>query len=280
MSSFPDQFTCQSGLLERYDPKEISQWDRDPRGIVWCWEPPLSGALYVMGIDPSFGITNWNRSARTQEDRKTNNGVIEVLRVGINGQPDRQVCEYAAPIDATELGALACLLGRVYHGQEEDGCKCIIEVFPGPGSLTLQEMIGRGYANFWHWEFYGNTAAQGTSAMGWNASPKTLRDLWAKSARHLNKQQAIVKSPWLAEEYADARWVAEKFYAENPNNDKGHGDRVRAFNLAIWAANGWSLSSERNPEPVKTTPKVQDYQASDMSWGEIQESWGELLDRI
>ena len=40
----------------------------------------------------------------------------------------------------------------------------------------------------------------------------------------------------------------DKQWAENPN---GHDDRVRAFNLAIWQANGFSLAVERTTEPVR-----------------------------
>lgn len=273
MSHFPALFSISHvGQLNQLHP---SEWDKDPRGLVWIWEPPSSASTYVLGVDPTVGKTGWNRFSRVKEDSKIDNGCIQVIRVGKNGHPDCQVAEYAAPIDAFDLGYVVNALGRMYAGADEDQAKCIIEVYPGPGAATLQTCLELGYTNHFRWEYYGDSPATPTRAMGWHASSRTNRDLWVKASRHIVLQNVIIKSPWLAEEYADCRMNLEKEYGENPG---GHDDRVRAFNLALWIANSWTMNIERTQEKV-TSVAVQDPQFSDMSPEEIQAGWNDVFDR-
>jgi len=274
MSAFPEIYTVgRSNKLEKMEP---SEYDGDPRGIVWMWEPPYKSAHYVLGCDPTVGRTGWTRYSRMKEDARIDNGAIEIIKVGKNGLKDIQVCEYAAPIDAFDLGSVLNVLGRLYAGMDEDQCKAIIEVFPGPGAGTLQTCLENGYTNMFRWEYYGDVPATPTKAMGWHASPRTNRDLWVKASRHLILQNCTVRSPWLAEEYADCRMNIEKEYAENPG---GHDDRVRAFNLALWVANSWSVNIDRVTEKVSTTD-VPDPQSSDLTLDEIHEGWHSVFDRL
>jgi hypothetical protein len=275
MSLFPEALAVgNSGKAERMSPEE---YDSDPRGILWMWEPPSRGSQYCMGIDPTVGRTGWNRFARVREDSKTDNGAIEVVRVGAHGKPDVQVAEYAAPVDAFELAFIANIIGRLYAGTEDDQCKCIIEIYPGPGGMTLQQMLELGYTNHFRWEYYADMVATPTKSMGWHASPKTNRDLWVKASRHLTLKSAIVRSPWLAEEYADCRMDPIKEYAQNLN---GHDDRVRAFNLALWVANSWSTNIERTQEKVRQNVQAADWANSDMGYDDIYAEWNSVLDRM
>jgi hypothetical protein len=274
MSFFPQQYTIgRAGGLTKMD---TAEFDNDPRGIVWIFEPPNRGATYVLGCDPTTGRTGWNRYSRVKEDFHTDNGAIEVIKVGKDGAKDVQVAEYAAPIDAFDIAYVINILGRMYAGTDDDQCKAIIEVFPGPGAGTLQQCLELGYTNHFKWEYYGDTPAQPTRAMGWHASNRTNRDLWVKASRHLVLQNCIIRSPWLTEEYADCRMSVDKDYGENPG---GHDDRVRAFNLALWAANSWSMNIERTTEKVATSEAV-DWQHSDMAIEEIYEGWNDMFDRI
>lgn len=273
MSHFPDMFTVgNAGRIDKMDPRE---YDQDPRGIIWMFEPPNRGSRYILGSDPTVGRTSWTRYSRVKEDSKTDNGAIEIIKIGKNGAKDVQVAEYAAPVDAFELGYIINLMARMYAGDEEDSCKVIIEVFPGPGAGTLQTILELGITNLFHWEHYGDSAATPTKALGWHASQRTNRDLWVKASRHMVLQQCIVKSPWLVEELADCRYNIERDYAENPG---GHDDRVRAFNLALWVANSWSMNVERISEKVSTVEQP-DWQHSDMSLDEIREGWNDIFDR-
>src|SRR5438067_11441753 len=83
--------------------------EMDPRGIVWMFEPPLRGAAYCMGIDPTMGITGWDRRLRGENDNKVDNGCIQIIRVGTETDPDVQACEFAAPIDSEDLADVANL---------------------------------------------------------------------------------------------------------------------------------------------------------------------------
>ena len=278
VSNFPETFTIgQSGGIEKLDYR--AYYDGDPRGILWVWELPRKSATYFMGVDPTSGITGWNRFSRCKEDRKVNNGAIEILRQGNPGQPDIQVAEFASPNDPFELGYYANIMGRLYSGMEDDQCVCILETYPGPGGMTLRQMVECGYVNFWKWQYYAEATPGQTQTIGWTASQKSNRDLWTKASAHLVRKGLIIRSQHLAEEYANCRYNVEKQYAENPNNNKGHGDRRRAMDLAIWAANGWSLDFERTMEPVNTGPVV-DWQATDMSWEQIMEGWNNAVDRM
>ncbi len=274
MSHFPEMFQIgTAGRIDKTDPRE---WDQDPRGILWLWEPPSKGARYVLGADPTVGRTSWTRYSRVKEDHATDNAALEIIKVGKDGAKDVQVAEYAAPVDAFEFGYIINMLARLYAGEEEESCKVIIEVFPGPGAGTLQTVLQCGLTNLFRWEYYGDSVATPTKALGWHANQRTNRDLWVKASRHMILQQVIVRSPWLVEEISDARLNVEKDYAENPG---GHDDRMRAFCLALWVANSWSMSTERITQKVTTTEHV-DWQASDMSLEDIQASWGDVFDRL
>ncbi len=274
MTNFPPVFSvAQSGNFSKLDPAE---YDGDPRGLLWMWEPPVKSATYAMGIDVAYGRTGWNRYNRSKRDK--DNGAIEVFRIGKMGAPDMQVAEYVAPVDPFELGDIANLMGRLYSGTEEDQCRVIGESTPGPGFGTLQRMLELGYTNHFIWEYFADGPAQqsGTRSMWWSASPRNNRALWVKSSSHLNRRSVIIRSPWLTEEYADCRMDPEKEWAENKS---GRDDRVRAANLAIWMANGWSLNIERTAETVRTAPANFDPQASDMTLEEINEHYNSLIDR-
>ncbi len=282
MSNFPEIYAI--GNKASVTKANIAEYDGDPRGLLWIWEPPVPTCSYVIGVDPTQGRTGWNRYDRTREDAKIDNGAVEVIRIGKGNlsdgspRPDVQVAEYAAPIDPTELGDVANAIGRMYAGVEEGGCKCIIEVYPGPGGITLQRMLGDlGYANFFNWQYYADGPITATKSMGWHASNKTVRDLWVKASRHINLKQALVRSPWLADEYADCRMNPEKGWAENAS---GHDDRVRAFNLAIWLANGFTVNAERTVEPVKNTAQNVNLAYTDATFEEIQAEWGAALERM
>lgn len=272
---FPGAFTVgRAGNISRMD---VSEYDNDPRGILWMWELPNPAANYRLGCDPSHGLTGWNRYARTKEDRKTNNGAIEVFR--FSGETAYQVAEFASPNDAFEIGYIINVIGRLFAGREQDQCECILETYPGPGSMTLRQLVECGYTNLWKWARYADLQPGQTDTVGWSASNKSNRDLWTKASREIILGKVTVRSPFLVEEYADARFNVQKGYAENPNNNKGHGDRVRAANMALWAGFGWSMGVERTAEPVSDSREV-NWAATDASYDQIMDEWSSTVDRL
>jgi hypothetical protein len=275
-SVFPEAFSI--GIKGKLAKMPTSEFDGDPRGILWMWEPPNNNAKYGMGIDPSQGRTGWHRSLRLVESKETrpNNGAIEVFRKGPGGY-DIQVAEYVAPVDPFELGDAANLIGRVYHGMEEMQCECVIEVYPGPGGSTLQRMLELGYTNFFRWQYYANTVAQNTKSIGWTASPRANRDLWVKASRHYNLKLVTLRSPWYVEECANLQFFPDQGWAESPH---GEDDRVRAGNLALWMLNKWATDIEQTQELVRPNADEINWQATDMTMDEIQEQWSLLMDKF
>lgn len=252
----------------------LADLDHDPRGVVWMYEEPSSRATYVMGIDPTVGITTWHRSLRTRDDLKTDNGAIEIIRVGRNGAPDVQVCEYAAPIDPEDLADVANALGRLYAGNDEnEQCLCIIEVYPGPGLLTLRKMINHyGYTNHFLWKYLDSMSTRPTNSLGWTASPKSVRDLWIRGSRHINRGNIVIYSDHFVEEMVDAeqdnlKMTAKAIYGR-------HDDRLRALLMAIWAAHDWSMQIETDSQSrVESGVPAASWQSSDMSSERMYEAW-------
>ena len=285
VSAFQDRINVGNiGVVTKHDliarPGLQRELREDPRGIVWLWEPPQKRAQYVIGIDPTDGITGWTRYNRTDNDKRTNNGAIEITK--FEGNKATQVAEYAGPVDPFELGYIANILGRIYTGSnEDDQAKVILETYPGPGAMTLRKMVELGYGNFWTWEYYAEKIPEQTSKVGWTASNQSIRDLWSKSSREICMDNVNIKSPWLVEEYADQRTDPIKGYAVSPNNTKGHGDRVRAMNLSLWAGFGWSMEVERTSVVITNDEQhTVDYAASDMSLEEIQNAWEDRMERM
>lgn len=277
-----------------------SELSDDPRGIVWMFEEPKPHAKYIMGCDPTVGITGWRRDLRTDGDHKTDNAAIEIFRVdGIevqsldeNGKPvidpitklpktyyrDVQVAEYAAPIDAVEVARLCNFLGRIYCGGEEDQCLLIYESYPGPGMLTTQELLRLGYGNLWHWEFFADSVAEETNRIGWRSSHESQKVLWYRARRHLMESRAKIYSRWLHEEYCSAVIDVEKMRARAAYGS--HDDRIQAASMCFWAGHGWSYNVERTTEPVTSTPVV-DWQTYAPVLGEhrtYREAWSEAVE--
>ena len=254
------------------EPMDSIQVDRDPRGVIWLWEPPRSGAVYCMGVDPTVGLVGWDRALRVQDDEKTDNGAIEIIRVGRDR--DYQVAEFAAPIDPEELADVANALGRLYAGADEDGqCLAIVES-NNSGLLTIRRMLNEhGYTNQFIWKYLDSAVPKPTHSLGWYATPKSVQLLWVRSSRHILKGKLAIRSKWLVEEMTDAeidpdRMAAKAIYGR-------HDDRLRAINLAIWAAHEWSVDVETEKVEVSEGSGLPEWQATDCTAEEMYDQWNE-----
>ncbi len=275
----------------------------DPRGVVWMWEEPIRSAKYLASFDPSVGITGWNRGLRTDGDHKTDNGALVIFRIDAirlplfkrAGEPDidtltkaqrfimrdLQVAEYAAPVDAVEIARVANMMGRIYAGDEDDQCELIFESYPGPGMLSLQELLRLGYGNLWQWEKIADNVAEQTSHIGWYSGRETQKILWYRSRRHLMERRALIRSPWLVAEYANAVIDVDKMRARAAYGF--HDDRLQAANMAFWAGHRWTYNPDRTDEPVTDKPLVEwqnqapvlgEYQSYKDAWSNAIDSWG------
>jgi hypothetical protein len=251
---------------------------QDPRGLIWMYEPPRSNATYVMGCDATVGITSWHRALRTEDDSKTDNGAIEIIRVGQDGSPDTQVAEFAAPCDPYELAAVANQMGRLYGGSDEDGqCLSIVEVYPGPGMDTMRRMIDHyGYTNQYVWKYRDNMTLRSTNALGWYASHKSNVSLWVLGTSHIVGGRVRILSEHLIEEFANCERDEVKQYGKALSGC--HDDRVRAFLMALWACNDWANPIETiSTRPIATDKPRPDWQACDMSYEEMMGEWNTVL---
>src|SRR5579864_964376 len=124
-------------------------------------------------------------------------------------------------------------------------------------------MIAHGYTNLFVWSYLDGVTRTPTKTMGWTSTPRTQRDLWLRSSRHMIRGNLRINSPWLAEEMADAEMNFEKMRAQAIYGR--HDDRLMAMMLAIWCAREWSLDIETVPSELRTDAEPVDPQRCDMT---------------
>jgi hypothetical protein len=259
----------------------------DPRGMLLVNEEPQRNASYIIGVDPTVGISGWNRALRTKDDFRIDNAAIEVFRIGL---PNVQVAEYAAPIDAESLAPICNMLGRLYCGNHEEGQALMcIEVYPGPGWMTQRELISRfGYYHLPPWLVEGGGLTQRmTHKYGWISSRNTRSDLWTRGANHLNRKLVRMFSQWLAEEMADCTPDSFLSVTARSRGNGIHDDRVLAMMIALWFANEWTLNLEptERTDVEEATPKNYQAMGTDedglpMTASRMAEQWSDLADRL
>lgn len=272
----------------------------DPRGLLHIFEDPIPNARYIVGVDPTIGVTGWNRASRVAGDHKIDNAAIEVFRVDAlrmplfeDGKPvmdertklqkwiyrDLQVAEFFAPIDAVECGRVARVIGKIFCGDAEDDAELIGEFYPGPGMLTLQELLRLNYRNLWHWETIGGGEAEETNLIGWRSWRESQRLLWFRARRHLMERRAKIQSPWLWAEYGNAVVDVATMRAKAAYGV--HDDLMQAANMCFWAGHKWTYEVDRPWEGVESQPGV-DWQRrapgfEDIGSGGVRGMWEDLV---
>jgi hypothetical protein len=238
--------------------------EKDPRGQLLVWEPPLENADYHCGVDPTMGIRGWNRQLRTDDEEKHDNAAIEVFRrglwrdvvtesVGDDGKvkrisvptksPDVQVAEWVGPIDPEDLAYICNFVGRMYPGNsEEQQALMAIEVTPGPGWLTQRILKDQyGYERFFRWLKEGRGLQQfDTGLFGWHSSAHTRRDLWVRSGAHIGRRNAIINSKHFVEEMVACKpdnFLALTARAQRSGVSGLNDDRVVSGLISLWSCN-------------------------------------------
>ncbi len=264
--------------IGNYNLLESAMEDKDPRGIIWIWEPPRARSNYVVAVDPTVGLTGWDRALRTRDDKKPDNAAIQVIRCG---KPDIQVAEYAAPIDPEDLAPVVNFLGRMYGEHHEEGqAQVIVEVYPGPGWITQRDLISKfGYTNLFVWRYEDSFLPKKSSKLGWYSNRSTRRDLWLRGMRHIQQRGVTINSPWLIEEMVDC--TPDNFLAATARAGYGKkDDRVVSMLMAIWAANEWSMSIEPSEAAEPENPNQPDYQKCAISVESMMEDWDTRFERM
>lgn len=255
-------------------PADMSMAYEDPRGIIWIFEKPLANAEYIIGVDTARGIVNWSRFTRTTSDKKKDNSVISVWRLGERGEPDVQVAEFAAPIPGEDAAEIGNWLGRLFKGRGDEFCMQIIETYPAEAGIAYQRRL---YDEFGYWNLWRrvNTGTnQYARDFGWEANVRTRQDLWARTTRHFayiderrNKDteygtmkarlggrvKAVIQSPWLVDEFRTCEPDPGKAAAKAAEGF--HDDRVRAAQLAIFGGRDWAIETD---EDAKDKQKADD----------------------
>lgn len=264
-----------------YDLIGLETDDDDSRGVVHIWEPPRPNANYVVSCDPSYGIAGWQRALRREDDEKTDNCAIEVIRCGLGKQPDVQVAEFAAPVDAEDAAAYVNFFGRMYGGADEsEQALAIVEVQPGPGLLTQRELMNRfGYTNLFVWQHLDRYELKPTQSYGWFSSRQSRQALWIRGTRHINQQKIKLNSPWLLEEMTDCQ--LDNFLSFTARAQWGsHDDRIVALLMGIWAANEWNFENAPEEAAKAEVAGAPDYQRSDISVDDMMTEWEDKFSRL
>lgn len=270
----------------------------ESRGALWIFEPPVSTETYVIGGDPTVGIPGWTLQNRNPDDRSTDNGAIEVIKVGRIRQveekkeirmvqlPDTQVAEWAAPVDPITYAAVLNAVGKLYRGNaEDDGCLINFEVGPGPGIAVFPELYSRfGYTNIFQQPYLDSPRPKRNIDYGFWSTQQSKQLLWTKGVRHVWMKGLKFFSPWLLEEMVDAN--SERFVFKKRSNGPQHDDRWTAMLLALWAAHSWSMDLDQAEEthvgPIEV--RQTDYQRQLMTSSEAilaaEEKWSEILDSM
>lgn len=264
-------------------PMEEQELDGDSRGVVWLYEEPMHSATYYVGCDPTRGITGWSRQFRTDTDKGTDNGVVTVIRKGREGEQDKQVAEYAAPIDPEDLADVVNLLGRTYCGSNEEGQAMVnLEVWPGPGEPTLRKLLTtHGYMNLYTAPKYANSVVPeyGKNTMGWISNARSRRELWRRGMKHVALRKIRLFSPDLVEEMADCEsddWM----YTDTARAKYGkHDDRVVTLFLAIYCAHDWGDEVESKKVEVQTDSNA-NWQACAITSEAMMDEWNERFAQI
>lgn len=274
MRTLPDSYYINGSSIVQSEESDLALED-DPRGILWLWDEPRKNATYILGCDPTEGITGWSRHTKLDDDHKVDNAVIQVFEInaesapsiGRDGKPeigsdgrikfqfvDVQVAEFAAPIDPVEIARVIDVVGRLFPGVEEDMCEAIVETYPGPGMLTLQELLRLGYTNLWQWERIADGMAEQTRTIGWHSNVQSQRVLWTRARRHLMQRKVRVRSKWLLDEYSNAVVDPEKMRAKAAYGF--HDDRIQAASMCFWAGHKWTYDEEPTVQLVTQTKEV------------------------
>lgn len=255
----------------------------DPRGVLCMFEPPMPRATYVVGVDPTVGITGWDRELRTEEDAGVDNAAIEVLRVGDEDDPEKpdvQVAEWVGPIDPVDLADVVNAIGRLYCGGNEDGQALVIpEVYPGPGMQTMRRLIDRlGYTNIFVWKYHDSLALKQTGSYGWYSSPKSVRDMWINGMHRMKRRMIRINSPWLVEEMSECEMDYQRMRAKAVYG--AHDDRVVSLFIALWAAHEPTGQAETITLRVERGEKPIDWQRSDLSSDDLMSEWEERWNEL
>jgi hypothetical protein len=161
----------------------------------------------------------------------------------------------------------------------------IIETYPSPGEPLQEKIISQyGYYNLYR-KANINTGNWSRDC-GWEATGKSVMHLWTKTKSLISfhhpktsRVKVVIKSKWLVEELKHCEEDEQKMTAKAEYGY--HDDRLRGAQLALLAIHNWRNDTlyvnERADSEAEKKNKAVDYQATDMTYAEMQEAIEEKL---
>lgn len=230
-------------------PLRLEAWpDLEPNGKIYIWEPPQTGEIYGIGVDPSEGV---------DQDRS----VVSVIKKSTPWHPDEQVAEFASPrVFADDLWLWVFALAHLYTVPRADSAgwsfpRVVIEINHSAGDKVQTHMLNRGWMEF-HRRYDPSKIGQvGSGAMsrpralaeeiGWRTDIRTRPKLISAIRKAVRDGLFKVRSPELARELATLEYNLDKKRIEASQGN--HDDTV--------FASGIVLASWYDPEVYGTTPQ-------------------------
>ncbi len=211
---------------------ERQEWvtKRQPNGELkfWCvldeYGNPPSKTTYVMGVDVSMG-TGASNSAIVVVDRNTRT----------------QVAEFASnKVEPQEFAELAAFVGRLFCGEDDDGCHVIWES-NGPGRTFGSTLIRANYGNIYLSRNEKTLGRKVSDIPGWFPSQDAKLDMHTAFKRGLTDGSYVIRSAIAVDECRnfilhptgkiEYRTSSGGLASAGP---KLHGDIATAHALAWW----------------------------------------------
>lgn len=238
MPKFPEAFSIgQHYRLHKLHEFDLD-FDRFPLGALVMWEPPMPGASYTIGVDPSWGIG---------QDKCA----IHVLRNGTLKQKDAQVAEFAADdLNPHDLTPICYMLGNLYNNTVE-GTEALMSIECNLTDSTIYELRNTyQYSNLFIWKSYDNINNVWTNKLGWWTTARTRPKIIVKAVHYINQQWWDVPSPWLLGEMQTIQKAKDKERVEAATgfND----DLFMAAAIALWSAHDTEFNTEGFEEVAKS----------------------------
>jgi len=126
-------------------------------------------------VDGSYGDPLFDEERWTQGERDPSGVVVlKVASPGVKAEQVATFCGYVHPTD--ELPSIVDHLGRLYGDATNDNYPAMVacEVNAGsPSAQTQQELINRGYPNFYVWQRPNKVGGGFSNFIGWDTNPST-----------------------------------------------------------------------------------------------------------
>lgn len=257
---------------------EDSQYSLDSwNGRMLCFEAPIAGETYIMGVDPAEGVRG---------DRSC----AQVIKMGTMHHPDIQVAEFTCDfLDPVDFAAVIKYIGEFYADSDGNECFCTIETNAPCGDTMVSDLRLRlDYSSLYIRKSLDRINGLYTNTYGWSTNKSTRPKLIARGLHAMNYGDLIVSSAYLLDEMSDFK--RDKF-DEKPEARRGrHDDRLMALLLAYYGGHedewlsGDDLAEQRRaqlrveslretmveldqPEPVKR--RVSDYQSRPLTYKQM-----------